>query len=88
MNSIMGYRSEICPKPFMQILLGKFEYCVKLVWLMQFNIKVETNTFYRLITCKARYFKHFFLVILLIMIYSLLKPQTQKFGKLKDCEKL
>lgn len=57
-------------------------YCVKVVLFWQFNIKDKVNIFYRLITSKVRYLKHFFVVILLIMIYSLLKPQTQKLRNL------
>ena len=71
-----------------QVLLGKLEYHVKVVLFRQSNIKGETNTFYRFITCKVRYLKLFVVVILLIMIYSLLKPQTQKLRKWEYCENL
>lgn len=64
---------------------GKFEFCVKLVLLRQFNINGETKTSYRLVTCKVRLFNHFFVVILLILILQLLKTSNLK---LEHCEKL
>jgi len=33
------------------------------------NLKGETNILYRLITCKVRYFKPLFVIILLIMAH-------------------
>jgi len=52
-----------------------FEVQVKLVQKssftsLKFNLNGETNILYRLITCKIRYFKPLFVIILMIMSYS------------------
>jgi len=39
--------------------------------LQELNLKNLTNILYRLIACKVRYFKPLFVIILLIMAYSL-----------------
>jgi len=46
------------------------EYCAKVNLFQQFNLICETNIYYRLITCKVRYFKLLFVIILMIMAYS------------------
>lgn len=42
---------------------------------MYFNLKGETNIWYKLITCKAIYFKPLFIIILMIMAYCIFTHQ-------------
>lgn len=41
----------------LQVLLTTLEYAIKVFFFREFNIKDET--FYRVITCKVSYLKHF-----------------------------
>jgi len=52
------------------VKLEKFEYCAKDHLFQLFNLKGEINILYRLISCKVRYFKPLYVIILMMMAYS------------------
>jgi len=52
-------------------LISTGETHAKVHLFQLFNLKGETNILYRLITCKVLYVKPLFVIILMIMAYSL-----------------
>jgi len=53
------------------VKLKKCEYRAKVHLFLQLNLKGETNILQRIITCKGRYIKPLFVIIVMIMAYSL-----------------
>jgi len=62
------------------VKLEHFEYSAKVNLFQKFNLKGETNILNRLITCKVRYLKPLFVIVLMTMAHE--NPKS----KLKYCE--
>jgi len=68
-SDILPWSHIVLISPTIQVKLKKLEYGAKVHLFQQINLKGETNILYRLITCKVRYFKPLFVIILMIMAY-------------------